>query len=120
MSRKPPKSPSEKKALSLKKDCRNTYGNNQKAARKAIPLRKAKESRRVRHKNNQAISKVEQLDDAALDLVESSARQNVDRRGGWTKGPDTPLGVVIERQARAREHRVGRKLRSRFGYSNDS
>lgn len=120
VSKKPPKSPPEKKALSLKKDCRNTYGENQKAARKAIPLRKAKENRRVRHKNNQAIANPERLDDAALDLAESSVRQNIARRGGWTKCPDEPLGIVIERQSWAREHRVGRKLRSRFNYSNDS
>ena len=71
-------------------------------------------------RNNQALSNVEQLDEAALDLAESSARHYVDRRGGWTKGSDEPLGVVIERQARARENRVGRKLRSRFKYSSDS
>jgi len=48
MSREP-KSPQEKKTLSLQKDRRNSYGNNDKAARTAIPLRKALENRGNRH-----------------------------------------------------------------------
>ena len=120
MPEKTRKSPQQKKALSLKRDCRNSYGNNQKAARKAIPLRKAIENRRVRHENNQALSRADQLDEAALDLVESSARNNVARLGGWTKGADTPLGDIIERALKAREERVGRKVRARFRYSESS
>lgn len=112
--------PQEKKALSLARDRRNTYGNSQKAARKAIPLRKALESRKVRHKNNQAISRADRLDEAALDLAESSARNNVHRLGGWKKGADEPLGVVVGRALKAREERVGRKVRARFAYENGS
>ncbi|MBB5714171.1 hypothetical protein [Sphingomonas aerophila] len=116
MPEKPPQTPQQKKALSLARDCRNTYGNNQKAARKAIPLRKALESRKVRHKNNQAISRADRLDEAALDLAESSARHDVHRLGGWKKGADEPLGLIIGRALTAREERVGRKVRSRFAY----
>ena len=115
-----PKTPQEKKALSLANDRRNTYGNNQKAARKAIPLRKALESRRVRHKDNQALSQISQLDEAALDLAESSARHSVSRLGGWQKSPDEPLGTVIDRALNARGQRVGRKVRARFDYGNGS
>ena len=111
---KPPKTPQEKKALSLANDRRNTYGNNQKAARKAIPLRKALENRRVRHKDNQAVSQSSDLDELALDLAESSARHGVNRLGGWKKSPDEPLRTVIERALKAREKRVGRKARARF------
>ena len=118
MPAKTPRTPQEKKALSLAHDRRNTYGNNQKAARKAIPLRKALENRKVRHKNNQAISQAVQLDEVALDLVESSARHDVHRLGGWTKEADESLGVVVERSLKAREERVGRKLRARFSYEN--
>ena len=120
MTDRTPKTPQEKKALSLKRDRRNTYGNNLKAARKAIPLRKALENRRNRHKNNQDISQIENLSEVRADLVESSARSDIYRTGGWTKGPDTPLGEVIARSKYAREARVGRKMRALFKYSNDS
>jgi hypothetical protein len=119
MSERPPKTPQEKKALSLTRDRRNTYGNNQKAARKAIPLRKALENRRNRHKNNQAISQVEKLDDARLDLVESSARQDVYRAGGWAKAPDEPLGDAIAQAEHRRAGRIGRKARSRVACSGE-
>ncbi len=117
---KPPKTPQEKKALSLANDRRNTYGNNQKAARKAIPLRKALENRRVRHKDNQAVSHSSHLDEATLDLAESSVRHGVHRLGGWKKSADKPLGTVIGRALKAREQRVGRKMRARFDYGNGS
>jgi hypothetical protein len=119
MPSKPPRTPQQKKALSLANDRRNTYGNNQKAARKAIPLRKALENRKVRHKGNQAISRAAYLDEAALELAESSARHDVYRLGGWRKGPDEPLGVVLGRALKAREQRVGRKVRARFPYNRD-
>jgi hypothetical protein len=77
------------------------------------------ENRKVRHKNNQAISQADQLDEAALDLVESSARHDVHRLGGWKKGADEPLGVVIGRALRAREQRTGRKVQARFAYETD-
>lgn len=117
---KHPKTPQEKKALSLSRDRRNTYGNNQKAARKAIPLRKALENRRVRHGDNQALSQSVQLDEAALDLAESSARHGVNRLSGWKKCPDETLGTVIERTLSARDRRVGRKMRSRFEYDENN
>jgi hypothetical protein len=120
MPAKPPRTPQHKKALSLAHDRRNTYGNNQKAARKAIPLRKALENRKVRHRNNQAISRADHLDEAALDLAESSARHDVHRLGGWKKGADEPLGVVVGRALKARKERVGRKVRARFAYENGS
>lgn len=119
MRRKAIRSPQEKKALSLKKDRRNTYGNNQKAARKAIPLRKAIEHRQNRHKSNQALAQIDRVDEATIDLTESSIRNDVHRTGGWKKGADEPLGVVIERAQLAREQRHGRKMRSRFPYHLD-
>lgn len=79
---------------------------------KLIPLQKAKESRRNRHKNNRAIAVIERLDEPAADLVESSARQDAYRAGGWKKIPDDPLGEVIAGKVEARKRRVGRKSRS--------
>lgn len=117
---KKPRTPQQKKALSLARDRRNTYGDNQKAARKAIPLRKALESRKIRHKNNQAISRANQLDEAALDLAESSARHDVHRLGGWKKVADESLGKVVDRALKARRERIGCKLRARFAYESGS
>ena len=50
MPRKRQRSPGEKKALSYAKDRRNCYRANDKASRKAIPLRKAKSHRADRRK----------------------------------------------------------------------
>ncbi|MCJ2179126.1 hypothetical protein [Novosphingobium album (ex Hu et al. 2023)] len=119
MSRKPPKTPQEKKALSLARDRSGYFFGNNKAARKAVPLRKALESRRIRHKNNQAVSQIEYVDDAAVDLIESSARHDVARKGGWRKGASEPLGECIKRGLEARRERVGRKSRSRQFITND-
>jgi len=110
------RTPQEKKALSLSRDCRNTFGENQKAARKAIPLRKALENRRIRRKDERVLDRGLREDDAALDLAESSVRTRVNRVGGWQKGADEPLGAVVERSLKARVMRVGRKIRARFDY----
>lgn len=112
MSREP-KSPQEKTALSLRKDRRNTYGNSDKAARTSIPLRKALENRRNRHKNNQAVAGIEKLDESRADVIESSARQDVYRAGGWIKSPDDPLGDVVASKLEQREQRVGSRRRAR-------
>ena len=120
MPAKKPRTPQQKKALSLDRDHRNTYGNNQKAARKAIPLRKALENRKVRHKNNRAISQAVLLGEDALDVAESSARHDVYRLGGWKKSSDEPLGVVVGRSLKARKERVDRKIRARFPYRDGS
>jgi hypothetical protein len=109
MSRSPPKSPQQKKALSLEKDCRNSFGENDKGSRRIVPLRKAQESRRNRHKNNQAIAVIERLDDGAADLTESSARQDVYRAGGWRKGADVPLGRIVAFKLEESARKSGRK-----------
>lgn len=104
------RTPQEKKSLSLKRDRRNAYGQNDKASRKAIPLRKALEARRVRRKADEPLARaVEGLEPAALDLAESSVRQELHRVGGWTKSPDAPLGEVIARAKVRRVRREGRR-----------
>jgi hypothetical protein len=112
---RPPKSrsPQEKKGLSYQRDCRNVYGENDKASRKLIPIRKAQSQRRLRRKVEQALALVAQLDEAAVDLIESDARQDVRRVEAWRKGEDMPLGRYIERQERMAGFREGRKERSR-------
>jgi len=110
---KTPKTPQEKKRLSLTRDRGGYFYNNDKAARKAVPLRKAQESRRVRHHHNQALSQIEHAEEAVQDLVESSVRQCVARKGGWKKSASEPLGECIQNALESRAGRVGRKLRSR-------
>jgi hypothetical protein len=112
MSKKPPRSPREKKALSYAKDRRNDYGENDKAARTAIPLRKAMENRQVRRKTAQAMGALPLLSEEAVDLLESSARHDINRVGGWRKSADAPLGEHIAKALAAREARIGRKMRS--------
>ena len=113
MSAKKPRPPKEKKALSYAKDRRNGYGENDKASRKAIPLRKARESRQDRRKVTQDLAILPRVDEEAADLIESSARQNVNRVGGWTKAADDPLGKAVAAAIEARDSRAGRKARSR-------
>ncbi|HEY8565146.1 MAG TPA: hypothetical protein VIL65_06570 [Beijerinckiaceae bacterium] len=114
MTKKRERSPQEKKALSLERDRRNTYGENDKAARKAVPRRKALENRRSRHKTAQALVQVDRLDEAALDVVESSARHDVERVGGWIKVPDQPLRVVVQDKLAGRQGRAHRRSRPRI------
>ena len=115
MSAKKPRPPREKKALSYTRDRRNGYGENDKSSRKAIPLRKAQESRQDRRKANQAMATLPRVDEPAADLIESSARRDVYRVGGWTKSPDAPLGKTVAAAIEARTRRAGRKARSRAG-----
>jgi len=105
MDERPPKSPQEKKALSYVKDRRNTYGENDKASRKAIPARKAGENRKVRRKARQSLEVLDHTDEVKAGVVESSLRHDLERVGGWKKSPDEPLADYIELQARRRSWR---------------
>lgn len=102
---RPPASrtPQDKKALSYALDRRNAYRENDKGSRKAIPLRKAQESRQDRRKVAQALHALPTLSEAAAAVAESSARHDVHRVGGWRKSPDAPLGEHLERKRRRRE-----------------
>lgn len=64
-----PKSPQEKKRLSLKKDRRNTYGENDKASRKNIPRSKAKSHRAVRHTAKDDLHKLIAAGEEAADVI---------------------------------------------------
>ena len=104
-----PKSPQRKKALSYARDRRNAYGGNDKAARKAIPARKAGENRRARRKAGHALAGIARLDAPVADMVESALRHDLERVGGWTKAADMPLGDhVANRKTRTDRHLVGR------------
>ena len=113
MSKKKQRSPQEKKALSYANDRRNTFGENLKASRKLIPLRKAQESRQDRRKVAQELAGLSRLDEEAAAVVESSARHDVHRVGGWRKAADDALGKVVTWALDARESRLGRKALAR-------
>jgi O6-methylguanine-DNA--protein-cysteine methyltransferase len=92
--------PQQKKKLSLAKDRRNTYGNNDKAARTGVRRRRAVTNRNYRRNVRQAISHTlaeadtpEEIDNAASKL----------RRKVWKKTADTPLGEVINRKMERRK-----------------
>jgi len=91
------KTPQEKKRLSYAKDRRNTYGENSKASRKAIPLAKARANRQGRHAQNHVLATAVQLEnDGDLAAVENLVRATEPRY--WRKTPDTPLGDVLDRK----------------------
>jgi len=77
------KTPQEKKILSYAKDCRNTYGNNDKAARKRIPRRKQQQRQNERRVLKANLKKsVEDVEDLTLERP---------KIGMWRKLPDEPL-----------------------------
>ena len=99
------RTPQERKRLSYAKDRRNSYGENDKASRKLIPLRKAQENRGNRRKAKQLSGNINRMDDADADLAQNSLLSDIERVGGWRKGADTPLGICVASQLRAREFR---------------
>jgi len=82
------KTPQEKKILSYAKDCRNVYGENDKASRKAIPRRKQQQNQNERLKMKAQLNRYVSGDEE-VDLT----RQ---KRGGWKKLPDAPLGPRLD------------------------
>lgn len=100
------KTPQEKKALSYKKDCRNVYGENDKASRKLIPLRKAKAHRSDRKKAEEILQKIEkQSDFEKIGLLENELLSL--RRNYWKKYADQPLKEQVERKLERRENHAG-------------
>jgi hypothetical protein len=89
------KSPQVKKALSYKKDRRNTYGENAKASRKGIPRKKRRQARAERRLAHEAFPPgATSIDLERIDDVE--ARRLLKRRKAWVlKFPDEPLGEVL-------------------------
>lgn len=92
-----PKTPQEKKRLSLAKDRRNTYGENDKASRKNIPRTKSRVNRANRHQDAVTLTGVIGVPDA---IVEDAIEQKVlgRRRKAWRKWPDQPLGKVLAKR----------------------
>ena len=100
------RSPQEKKALSYAMDRRNDYGENDKASRKGIRLRKRDPNRADRHRKRQVLSgaagiTVDEViaEDAEHVLIAKKSKWFTVR---WRKCPDAPLVDSIERQLRRR------------------
>lgn len=99
------KTPQEKKELSYERDRRNTYGGNDKASRKLIPLRKAQANRSYRRKANGVLALAIEDGLENSDALETSARSSKGER--WKKVPDQPLGEVTTRNRNRRETHAG-------------
>jgi hypothetical protein len=97
--------PQEKKRLSYERDRRNTYGENDKASRKAIPLRKRLAARAVRHAGHAVLPRNRDVvPEEEVERVENrmlSAQRKAQL--AWRKVPDVPLGEYL---ARKRARRV--------------
>ncbi|MBB5850821.1 tyrosine-type recombinase/integrase [Amycolatopsis umgeniensis] len=85
------KSPQEKKRLSYAKDRRNRYGVNDKSSRKNIPRHKRRVNRANRHREQQVLGGVVNVESAA-DAEESLLRVRPQR---WQKWPDATLGATV-------------------------
>ncbi len=98
------RSPQQKKRLSLRKDRRNTYGENDKASRKAIPANKARSHRAVRRTSKVAVTEALVAESLRADTAQSTLKTPRLQKGKWRKYPDTPLGKVVARQLKRRRH----------------
>ena len=83
-----PKSPQDKKRLSLTKDRRNSYGENAKASRKNIPKSKALSHRKVRRGGKVAVEKIFELPEDIAQEVESTLSTSRLQKGRWRKTPE--------------------------------
>ncbi len=106
------RTPQEKKELSYAKDRRNNYGANDKASRKAIPMRKALVNKAYRHEVNGVLKQAVNLRDSEQvadvgDEVRSVGRSN------WKKSPDAPLGEVVPKKIQNKADHAGRGKTSR-------
>ncbi len=88
---KEPKTPQAKKRLSLLKDCRNTYGENDKSSRTSIRWRKSWVNRTYRREVKQSLGG---------DIDSNTIDDRVIRtdRPEWKKYPDEPLGKILLRE----------------------
>jgi hypothetical protein len=101
------KSPKEKKALSLKRDRRNTYGENAQASRKGIRRGKQRshmeERRSVGKILTQLRKRSEESDAIEADALTRSSIAN-SRHKAFKKTPDSPLGDVIKQKLARRSN----------------
>ena len=80
------KTPQEKKVFSYQKDCRNRFGENDKASRKWIPRRKRIEVRMQRRSAKQALGTTSNI----------SLEPDRPARRRWEKDADRPLADHLD------------------------
>ncbi|HKR21174.1 MAG TPA: DUF2255 family protein [Pyrinomonadaceae bacterium] len=115
------RTPQEKKALSYARDRRNAYGEAPHAARKSIPLRKAKRNRANRHNADQQLAYPgTAFDEALADAVESQMKHRAP--SFWGKYPDIPLSEMIRKKSgeRAAMRTYGGRHAMRMVYAPQS
>ncbi|MEU7142104.1 hypothetical protein ABZ942_21830 [Nocardia sp. NPDC046473] len=96
------RSPQEKKQLSYAKDCRNGYGENDKASRKNLPRKRARVHRANRHRAHADLQGATGPVDAELsDAAEVRLRGR--RPKLFRKHPDVPLADHVRWQLRRRQ-----------------
>lgn len=95
-------SPQQKKQLSYDKDRRNTYGENDKASRRAIRRNKRRVSRANRHRDRQVLSRSTGVRDTDTKAI-TDDRIHARRPKTWRKVADETLRRVVERKLRRRQ-----------------
>jgi len=102
--------PPEAKRLSYERDCVNTYGESDKASRKAIPLFKARSNRTMRRG---VVAALRSLPEQDVDLDRAETRVAEATFHGLhpakRKEPDTPLGIALARRDKRRERELKSK-----------
>lgn len=95
--------PQEKKRLSYERDRRNSYGANDKASRKSIPLRKRMRARVERKRASQGLQPgVLPADLDEGDHLDAELLPSRDPRPWFRKWPDRPLGEHVSKQLNRR------------------
>ncbi len=87
------RSPQEKKQLSYERDRRNEFGENDKASRKAIPLRKKLSNSKVRYAGKPLLAEESDKADALLAKAVKTR---------WKKHPDAALKKDVSRKLQRR------------------
>jgi hypothetical protein len=100
------KSPKQKKALSLKRDRRNSYGESPHASRKAIPRRKQlthQAERRAVAQELGALGAAPSEDDAIEQEGRAKTAARLQILHGFKKKPDAPLEQTIAKKKSRRK-----------------
>ncbi|SCY23938.1 hypothetical protein [Microvirga guangxiensis] len=96
------RSPQENKKLSYERDCSNQYGENDKAARKAVRRFKAASNRAGRRGVNRALHGLEHAPDEMAHEIALFEAEHMALKPKQTKVPDAPLKDVVPYRMRAR------------------
>lgn len=98
------KTPKAKKKASLEHDRRNAYGENNKASRKNVPRAKARTERAYRRAVHQALAHPDELNQGGgVPAIETElAEARAQRKNGFKKTPDIPLGDLLEQKQKRR------------------